>query len=716
MGAGPLFESLESRQHLTGVTLITHGWQATSARPAWIDAMANHVATRAGAGASIYNMVVGVSGNSASVVSFNRTSGVAPSSSSNPEIIITLDWVAATGVIFSPTFSAGDIAAKLVAPLFFATSPASGITQPLAQLPVHLIGHSRGASLVSALARSLGAQGLWIDQVTTLDPYPVSDVGDPAVSTTNNIIFADNYYQSSGYPAGSAVSGAANVDLTGRGYDHTGIHDYYDETIYNGVGGGFAWSRIGSAARPTQGLLFSGAGRNGLTVTASGAAVWDNVQISDWRSSSTVAQGGVVTAQFDFLDVNTDARLTFGLDVNANPYDGAVSGGAVSTYSTTVIGLGPWTPSLATNSVAPGVYRLYAKIENGLHARYYYAPGSLTVTPETTRPTASTSAFNVTAAGASNYTFTVTYSDNIAIDVAGIDGADIKVTGPNGFSQLAQRVGVNDGTNGTPRTATYKITPPGGTWNSQDNGSYTLALQANQVYDVAGNAVAASAALKTFSVAIPTTPPPPSVGSVSGTVFLDADASGLKEKSEKTPLSARVYLDRNNNGLFDSGEPSAMSDSRSGNFSLNAVAPGVYALRHVPPTGYRQTLPRKYWTVTVSAGAATSGMLFGDTSLGFLSGVVFKDANSNKLRDGSEAGFAGWRVYLDQNNNGKWETTELSAVADSTGYFALDKLSPGTYTLRIVLQSSWKLTTVSNYKFTLGSGQVIKTPLFGLKQ
>ena len=45
--------------------------------------------------------------------------------------------------------------------------------RPLAQLPLHLIGHSRGGSVVTEMARLLGAQGVWVDQVTTLDPRPV---------------------------------------------------------------------------------------------------------------------------------------------------------------------------------------------------------------------------------------------------------------------------------------------------------------------------------------------------------------------------------------------------------------------------------------------------------------------------------------------------------------------------------------------------------------
>jgi CSLREA domain-containing protein len=118
-----------------------------------------------------------------------------------------------------------------------------------------------------------------------------------------------------------------------------------------------------------------------------------------------------------------------------------------------------------------------------------------------TAPTASLNASNVAAAGGASYSFTVTYSDNTAIEIASLGTGDVRVTGPGGFNSLATFNSVNSGTNGTPRTATYSITPPGGSWDVADNGMYTVALEASQVLDTVGNAGAAGA-LGTFQVLI----------------------------------------------------------------------------------------------------------------------------------------------------------------------------------------------------------------------
>jgi hypothetical protein len=80
----------------------------------------------------------------------------------------------------------------------------------------------------------------------------------------------------------------------------------------------------------------------------------------------------------------------------------------------------------------------------------------------------------------------VTY-DDVGINVASLDSSDIRVTGPNAFSQLATLVSIDSSTNGSPRTATYKINAPSGTWNATNNGLYTVALQSGQVSDISGN-------------------------------------------------------------------------------------------------------------------------------------------------------------------------------------------------------------------------------------
>jgi hypothetical protein len=131
-------------------------------------------------------------------------------------------------------------------------------------------------------------------------------------------------------------------------------------------------------------------------------------------------------------------------------------------------------------------------------------------------PTAIATTTNVTTAGGSSYSFTVSYSDDGAIDVGSLDNSDVRVTGPGGFNVAAVFVSVNVNTNGTPRIATYSIVPPGGNWDLADNGTYNVVMQALQVFDSLGHAVAAGN-IGSFTVQVATQTGPPSVTTNSAT-------------------------------------------------------------------------------------------------------------------------------------------------------------------------------------------------------
>ena len=115
-------------------------------------------------------------------------------------------------------------------------------------------------------------------------------------------------------------------------------------------------------------------------------------------------------------------------------------------------------------------------------------------------PTAELIAKKVTHTG-TTYTFKVTFSDDEAVDVSDLDNSDVVVIGPNGYEVSATLVDVDVESDGTPRTATYRVVPPGGAWDHTDNGTYTVLLRAGAVSDTTGNSVA-SGSLGTFLVSL----------------------------------------------------------------------------------------------------------------------------------------------------------------------------------------------------------------------
>lgn len=177
------------------------------------------------------------------------------------------------------------------------------------------------------------------------------------------------------------------------------------------------------------------------------------------------------------------------------------------------------TPRLSTNTFTPpggswdiadnGTYNIVMQANQVADTSGNFVAagtiGSFTVNiPDTAVPTA-TPAFApyVFTAGGSSHTATVRYHDNVAINVSTVVGNSnaVVVTGPNGFNGTTTYASIDNGTNGSPRTANYSFTPPGGTWNAVDNGTYNIVMQANQVADTAGNFVAAGM-IGTFTVIV----------------------------------------------------------------------------------------------------------------------------------------------------------------------------------------------------------------------
>ncbi len=98
---------------------------------------------------------------------------------------------------------------------------------------------------------------------------------------------------------------------------------------------------------------------------------------------------------------------------------------------------------------------------------------------------------NQLTSSATSANFSVTFSDNIGIDVATIDASDVTVTAPNGTVVPVTLTGVDAAGDGTPRTAVYSLAAPGGTWNAADVGEYTVAIKAGAVSDINGNTTTA---------------------------------------------------------------------------------------------------------------------------------------------------------------------------------------------------------------------------------
>ena len=89
-----------------------------------------------------------------------------------------------------------------------------------------------------------------------------------------------------------------------------------------------------------------------------------------------------------------------------------------------------------------------------------------------------------------------------------------------------------------------------------------------------------------------------------------------------------------------------------------------------------------------------------------ISGSIFRDINGNGIKDSSEAALAGWRVWVDLDGDGIFDTNEPSALTDATGKSRISSVSGGTYRIEAFIPSGWAATLPGSAtrKITLANG------------
>jgi hypothetical protein len=220
---------------------------------------------------------------------------------------------------------------------------------------------------------------------------------------------------------------------------------------------------------------------------------------------------------------------------------------------------------------------------------------------------------------------------------------------------------------------------------------------------------------------------------ITGLAFEDTNADGDKDIGENGFINARIFIDADDDNLFDPGERFTTSAADgSGTWTIDALASGTYKvmveaaslpgpLPWVPTT----THPRN---VTVPAGQTVTGVDFGfqqDPGNAQILGRVFSDLDGDGAFNGADTGLAGLNVLVtwaglngvfgdfDDVNYGPFITNpagQFQTPANlASGNYLIDVLNP---------PAGFVLTTQGGDPInrTLNPSEIYSNALFGYQQ
>ncbi len=309
----------------------------------------------------------------------------------------------------------------------------------------------------------------------------VFKIGDTVTATWDNSATGDNNsrtitgvtFDFSQFGGGTAVTGTSD----GQG------HWSASYTVVSGSIDNVANRNVSVTATDTRSLSTTTADGANATVDNSAPAAPPTPVLAAASDSGASNTDGITNVTTPTISGTTEANGTV-----------RVYEGTTLLATTRANGSGVW--SVATSALGTGSHTITAIVTDAA-GNTGTASAGRTIVIDTTAPSYGVTRTDLTAPSGTSATFTVTYDGTgTGIDPTSIGTGNVTVTGPGNTGLTVTLAAWDAATN----TATYSFTPPGGSWDNGDAGTYTIGIVGGSVKDTAGNAIAAAANAKNFLV------------------------------------------------------------------------------------------------------------------------------------------------------------------------------------------------------------------------
>jgi hypothetical protein len=133
-------------------------------------------------------------------------------------------------------------------------------------------------------------------------------------------------------------------------------------------------------------------------------------------------------------------------------------------------------------------------------------------------------------------------------------------------------------------------------------------------------------------------------------------------------------------------------------YVVNLAASDAYVPPGADPV---QATGNASYPVTLGAGRTRSDINFGNRrnavqATGSIAGNVFRDADGDGRQNTGETALSGWKIYLDANNNGRFDSAERSVVTDAAGRYTFTSLAAAEHRVRAVVPSGFMVSSPSS--------------------
>jgi protocatechuate 3,4-dioxygenase beta subunit len=177
--------------------------------------------------------------------------------------------------------------------------------------------------------------------------------------------------------------------------------------------------------------------------------------------------------------------------------------------------------------------------------------------------------------------------------------------------------------------------------------------------------------------------------SLGGFVYVDNNNSGIKQAGD--PVIANVSLTLTGANDLGSIMPQTTQTLGDGSYSFANLRPGTYTITVTQPSGYfagKQTLGsaggsqgnNQFTAIALGSGASATNYNFGELQPVSIAGFVYIDLNDNGVWSTNKPGVGGTTIILSGTNELGGPVNQSTTTA-SDGSYSFAGLVPGTYTL-----------------------------------